>query len=169
RAERALSDFDMRHRLALSGTYMLPGRRFVITRGWQLQAIGMLQSGTPLSATLSQDISGAGSPIVNRPNLIKNANIGNPTPARFFDKTAFTIPDSGTFGNSGRNVIIGPGFQDIDVTLARRFRLSDTTRIQFRTDFYNVFNHPNFVAPPTMQNFADSSDFGQLFVAKSPR
>jgi hypothetical protein len=169
RAERALSDFDMRHRLAFSGTYMLPGRRYVITRGWQLQAIGTLQSGTPLSAIISQDISGTGSPIVNRPNLIKNPNIANATPARFFDPTAFQIPDPGTFGNSGRNVIVGPGIRNIDLTLARRFRLSDSTRVQFRTDFYNVFNHPNFVAPPTMQNFADSSDFGALFVARSPR
>ncbi len=169
RAERALSDFDMRHRLAFSGTYMLPGRRYVITRGWQLQAIGTLQSGTPLSAIISQDISGTGSPIVNRPNLIKNPNIANATPARFFDPTAFQIPSPGTFGNSGRNVIIGPGIRNIDLTLARRFRLSDSTRVQFRTDFYNVFNHPNLVAPPTMQNFADSSDFGALFVARSPR
>jgi hypothetical protein len=169
RAERGLSDFDVRHRLAFAGTYMLPGRRFVITRGWQLQAIGQLQSGTPLSAIISQDISGTGSPIVNRPDLIKNPNIGNPTPARFFDPTAFQIPDPANFGNSGRNVIIGPGIQNIDLTLARRFRLSDSTRMQFRTDFYNAFNHPNFVPPPTMQNFADSSDFGALFVAKSPR
>src|SRR5262249_9000238 len=94
---------------------------------------------------------------------------GNPTPSRFFDPTAFKIPDANTFGNSGRNVIIGPGFQNIDLTLSRRFRLSDSTRMQFRTDFYNAFNHPNFVPPPTMQNFADSSDFGALFVAKSPR
>jgi len=48
-------------------------------------------------------------------------------------------------------------------------RLSDSTRAQFRTDFYNVFNHPNLVAPPSMQNFADSPDFGALFVARSPR
>ena len=47
-------------------------------------------------------------------------------------------------------------------------RLSDFTRAQFRADFYNVFNHPNFVAPPSMQNFADSPDFGALFVARSP-
>jgi hypothetical protein len=167
-SERGLSDFQIKHRFLFSATYALP-TRFAPIRGWQLQAIGTLQSGTPLSAIISQDISGTGTPIVNRPNLIKNPNIGNPTAARFFDPTAFQIPDPGTFGNSGRNVIIGPGIQNVDMALARTFRLSDSTRAQFRTDFYNVFNHPNFVAPPTMQNFADAPEFGALFVARSPR
>jgi hypothetical protein len=168
RAERGLSDFQMKHRLVFSATYTMPNR-VAFLRAWQLQAIGTLQSGTPLSAIISQDISGTGTPIVNRPNLVKNPNISNPAAARFFDPTAFQIPDSGTFGNSGRNVIIGPGLQNVDMALARSFRLSDATRAQFRTDFYNVFNHPNFVAPPTMQNFADAPDFGALFVARSPR
>jgi hypothetical protein len=106
---------------------------------------------------------------VNRPNLIANPNISNPTPSKFFNPAAFQIPEAGTFGNAGRNVIIGPGLQNVDLALARSIRLSDTMRAQFRADFYNVFNHPNFVAPPTMQNFADSSDFGALFVARSPR
>lgn len=171
-AERGLSDFHMKHRLVFSGTYNLPGlpgRRFAVIRGWQLQAIGTAQSGSPLSAIVSADISGTGSPIVNRPNLIGNPNISNPTPSRFFDTNAFQIPAQGTFGNSGRNVIIGPGTWNVDTALSRTLRLSDSTRLQFRTDFYNVFNHPNFVAPPSMQNFADSPDFGALFVARSPR
>jgi hypothetical protein len=159
----------MKHRLVFSGTYNLPGRRWTLTRGWHLQAIGTMQSGTPLSAIVSADVSGTGSPIMNRPNLVGNPNISNPTPSRFFDPAAFQIPEDGTFGNSGRNVIIGPGIRNVDLALARSFRMSDTTRAQFRADFYNAFNHPNFVAPPTMQNFADSSDFGALFVARSPR
>jgi hypothetical protein len=169
RVERALSDFHMKHRFVFSGTYDLPGRRFALIRGWQLQVLGTLQSGTPLSAIVSADVSGTGSPIVNRPNLVGNPNISNPTALRFFNPAAFQIPDPGTFGNSGRNVIIGPGIQNVDAALVRRIRLSDLTRAQFRADFYNVLNHPNFVAPPTMQNFADSPDFGALFVARSPR
>ena len=159
----------MKHRLVFSASYNVPGRRFALLRGWQLQAIGTAQSGTPLSAIVSADVSGTGSPIVNRPNLVSNPNIDNPTASRFFDPNAFQIPAAGTFGNSGRNVIIGPGIWNVDTALARTLRLSDTTRVQFRTDFYNVFNHPNLVAPPSMQNFADSPDFGALFVARSPR
>ncbi len=167
RAERGLSDFHMKHRLSFSGAYNLPPARFI--KGWQLQAIGTLQSGTPLSAIMGEDVSGTGSPIVNRPNLIRNPNVADPTPARFFDPKAFEAPPAGTFGNSGRNVIIGPGIWNADVALSRTLRLSDSTRGQFRADFYNVFNHPNVVAPPSMQNFADSPDFGALFVARSPR
>lgn len=168
-AERGLSDFHMKHRLVFSGAYNLPGRRYALTRNWHLQAIGTMQSGTPLSAIVSADVSGTGSPIMNRPNLVGNPNVSNPTPSRFFNPAAFQIPEAGTFGNSGRNVVIGPGIRNVDLALARSLRMSDTTRAQFRADFYNVFNHPNFVAPPTMQNFADSSDFGALFVARSPR
>jgi hypothetical protein len=169
RAERALSDFHVKHRFIFSSTYALPGRRFALIKGWQLQVVGTMQSGTPLGAIVSADVSGTGSPIVNRPNLVGNPNISNPTPLRFFDPAAFQIPDAGTFGNSGRNVIIGPGIENVDAALVRSIRLSDSTKVQFRTDFYNVLNHPNFVAPPTMQNFADSPDFGALFVARSPR
>jgi len=168
-AERGLSDFHMKHRLLFSATYNLPGRRYRWSRGWQLQAIGTFQSGTPLSAIVSADISGTGSPIVNRPDLVGNPNISHRTAARFFDPAAFQIPEPGTFGNAGRNVIIGPGIQNMDAALARNFKLSDAARVQFRADFYNVLNHPNLVAPPTMQNFADSADFGVLFVARSPR
>jgi len=169
RDERGLSDFDMKHRFVFSATYSLPGGRFAIARGWQLQAIGTMQSGTPLSAIVSADVSGTGSPIVNRPDLVGNPNIDHPSPSRFFDPKAFQIPAAGTFGNSGRNVIIGPGIRNVDMALSRTIRVSDAMRAQFRTDFYNVFNHPNLVAPPSMQNFVDSPDFGALFVARSPR
>ena len=139
RAERGLSDFHMKHRLVFSTTYNLPARRLI--KGWQVQTIGTLQSGTPLSAVLGADVAGTGSPIVNRPDLIRNPNVSNPTPSRFFDPAAFRIPETGTFGNSGRNVIIGPGIRNVDIALLRGFRVSDYTRAQFRADFYNVFNN----------------------------
>jgi len=167
RSERALSDFHMKHRLVFSTVYNLP--QLPLLNGWQVQAIGTLQSGMPLSAVLGADVAGTGSPIVNRPDLIGDPSVPNPTPARFFNPAAFRVPELGTYGNSGRNVIIGPGLRNVDIALLRTLRLSDLSRAQVRLDFYNVFNHPNFVAPPSMQNFTDSPDFGALFVARSPR
>ena len=123
----------------------------------------------PLSAVLTADIAGTGSPIVNRPDLLRNPNLGEKSATRFFDTDAFRAPEPGNFGNSGRNVIIGPGIWNADIAVSRVFRMSDLTRLQFRADAYNVFNHPNFVAPPSMQNIADSPDFGVIFVARSPR
>jgi hypothetical protein len=167
RAERGLSDFDMRHRLSASGNYSFP--QSTLLRGWQILATSSFQSGTPLSAVLGADDAGTGSPIVNRPDLIGNPNVSHPTPQRFFNPQAFQAPPAGRFGRSGRNVITGPGFQTVDLSLTRAFRMSDFTRLQFRTDAYNAFNHVNFVAPPSMQNFADAPDFGALYVARSPR
>ena len=97
-----------------------------------------------------------GALIVNRPNLVGDPRVSDPTPVRFFDTDAFEAPEFGSFGNSGRNVIIGPGLANVDLALMRVFRISDLLRAQFRADFYNAFNRTNFVAPPTTQNFADS-------------
>jgi hypothetical protein len=169
RAERGLSDFHIKHRLTFQTSANLPGSGWL--RGWQVHGIGVLQSGTPLSAMLDADAAGTGYPIVNRPNLLHNPNISNPTPNRFFDTTAFQVlpAGSGGFGNSGRNVIIGPGLWNLDMALSRAFRISEVTRLQFRADAYNVVNHPNFIAPPSIQNFADGQGFGELSVARSPR
>src|SRR5258706_4626910 len=106
--------------------------------------VGTLQSGTPLSAIVSADVSGTGSPIVNRPNLVADPKVADPTPSRFFNPAAFEIPAAGTFGNAGRNVIIGPGIRNVDAALTKSIRGSDATRAQFRADFSNVVNHPNF-------------------------
>jgi hypothetical protein len=170
RAERGLADFDVRHRLGFSGSWNVPGLLGLeATRRWQLQVSGSLQSGMPLSAVLGTDVAGTGSPIVNRPDLVGDPHVDDPTPSRFFNPDAFRIPEPGTFGNSGRNVLTGPGLRNVDVALVRSFRMSDSTRLQFRLDAYNAFNHPNFAEPPSLQNLADSPDFGALFIARSPR
>jgi hypothetical protein len=173
-SERGLSDFDVRHRLTLDGSYTLPTPAWLsavpyVNGDWRIQWTGLMQSGMPLSAILGTDVSGTGSPIVNRPDLIGDPRVEDPTPERFFNTDAFGIPEFGRFGTSGRNVIPGPGLVNVDVALLRDFRLSERIRGQFRIDAYNVFNRPNFIAPPTMQNFVDSPDFGALFVARSPR
>jgi hypothetical protein len=169
RGERGLSDFQVKHRLTFQVSANLPGKSLL--KGWQFHGVGILQSGWPLSAVMDTDAAGTGYPIVNRPNLLHNPNISDPTPNRFFDTSAFqSLPlNAGHFGNSGRNVIIGPGLSNVDAALSRNFRISDVSRLQFRIDAYNVFNHPNFVAPPSIQNFADGPGFGELSVAKSPR
>ena len=163
-SERGLADFHAKNRFSFSGTYNLP-----FVDGWQAQAIGTFRSGMPISAILGTDVAGTGSPIVNRPDMVGNPHVDNPTPARFFNTEAFEVPEFGQFGNSGRNVIIGPGLANVDLALSHVFRVSDRLRAQFRLDAYNAFNRPNFVAPPTTQNFADSPEFGALFVARSPR
>ncbi len=169
--ERGLSDFHVKHRFTFSGAYQLPFRLPFSPSdgGWRVQALVLLQSGYPLSAILATDVAGTGSPIVNRPHRVGDPRVDNPSPSRFFDTEAFRVPEFGEFGDSGRNVIPGPGLANVDLAFVRGFEVSDRVAAELRVDLYNAFNRPNFVAPPTMQNFADSPEFGALFVARSPR
>jgi hypothetical protein len=69
------------------------------------------------------------------------------TPTLFFDPCAFAPQPLGTFGNLGRNTLIGPGLSDIDFLINKHFRLGEQRELQFRAEFFNILNHPNFEAP----------------------
>src|SRR3989454_1545366 len=161
---RGLSDFDVRHRLSANFSYQLPfgpGRRFLsaatgamrlLVEGWQLNGILTAESGLPVSPifTFDQDRDGS---IDNeqRPNLAPGVtriptHLSN---TQLFDLTVFRIPNVGTRGNLGRNIIEGPGLVTFDPSITKSFYLnSDGTRsIQFRTEIFNAFNHPNFAIP----------------------
>ncbi len=86
------------------------------------------------------------------------------TPAQI---TSFTLPVAGEIGTSGRNSFVGPGYFDIDMTLAKSFHLRGERRINFRIEVYNIFNHPNFAVPDT--NISNTT-FGQISsMAGQPR
>ncbi len=166
-AERGLSDFDVRHRFVLSSTWELPfgrGRRWAaqgvsarLLGDWQFANIVTLQTGQPMSAVLPTALSGTQSNGTDRPDLIANPNLPGAarTPERWFNTNAFQEPplffDSlGAFsipGNAGRNVITGPDTKVWDVSLERRVRFSERTNLVFRTDVFNLTNHPNFDRP----------------------
>ncbi|HEV2177897.1 MAG TPA: carboxypeptidase-like regulatory domain-containing protein [Terriglobia bacterium] len=189
RAERGLSDFDVRQRFVLSSTWQLPfGRgRHWLARGpaasilgeWQAANIVTLETGQPLTAILGTALSGTDSNGTDRPNLIANPNLpaGQRDPSHWFNTAAFVPPPLytdalGVFsipGNEGRNVIIGPGFADWDVSLQRTFRLSrlsDRAGLVFRDDFFNLTNHPNFDRPGLI---VGTSNFGRISSAQNSR
>ena len=66
---------------------------------------------------------------------------------RWFDVNAFQLPDRYTFGTSGRNILLGDGVANVDLSIIRNFRIREGHRIQFRTELFNAFNHANFLAP----------------------
>ena len=185
-AERALSDFDMRHRFVLSSTWELPlgpGRRWLregvaghVFGGWQTSNILTLETGQPLTAVLSTALSGTDSNGTDRPNLIANPNLppAQRTPDSWFNTAALVPPplyfdSQGAFsvlGNEGRNVITGPGFSDWDLSLARRFRLTEHGGLVFRSDFFNLANHPNFDRPGLI---VGTSEFGVIPSAENAR
>jgi hypothetical protein len=185
-AERGLSDFDVRQRFVLSSIWELPfgrGRRWLaagagnrILGGWQASNILTFQSGQPLTAVLSTALSGTDSNGTDRPNLVGNPNLpaSERSPNQWFNATAFVPPplyfdSQGSFsvlGNEGRNVMTGPGLSDWDLSLSRRFRLNERTGLVFRSDFFNLANHPNFDRPGLI---VGTSDFGVITSAENAR
>jgi Carboxypeptidase regulatory-like domain/TonB dependent receptor-like, beta-barrel len=151
-AEKASSNFDVRQRIVLSGFYQLPfGRKPgvfpYLARDWQLSGIFSAQAGQPFTATLSTDPSATGA--TARPNRIADGNLPTDQRARthWFDTTAFAVPACICFGNSGRDILRGPGFMNLDMSIMRDFRVAERFRIQFRAESFNIMNHPNFGIP----------------------
>ena len=183
RAERGPSEFDVRHRVVVNyiwempfgrdrkyGKDWSPGLDFVLG-GWQLTGIHVVQSGLALTATLG------GSSVLNlggerraRPNLVGNPELPEDqrTVARWFNTDAFAAfsPAPQAFGNAGIGIMRGPGLSNFDFTLAKNFKVADRRSIQFRTEFFNAFNHANFGPPNIMR---DSSGFGQILTAANAR
>jgi hypothetical protein len=182
-AEHGPSMFDATHRFVFSGTWALPGWRDAskaaafLTNGWQLNTIASLSTGTPFTVYDSADVSMQGSaPEItgfysSRPDLISNPNQGQPhTPNEWVSRSPFLqldpVTQAGQFGNEGRNVVRGPGMEDVDVSLFKYFNIDETRRVQFRAECFNVLNHPNFGLP---ENDLESPAFGQILQAGPPR
>jgi carboxypeptidase family protein len=157
--ERGVSDFDVKHTLTSSWTYDLPfgkGRPFAnnlgmvadkFIGGWQLSGILLVRSGLPFSVNQQQNVQSTGT--ANRPNRIGSGEFDNPTVDRWFDINAFQItPDStGTYGNSGRNILRAPGQTNLDISLVKVTRFRERFEHQFKVEFFNALNHPQFAAP----------------------
>ncbi|HET6889878.1 MAG TPA: hypothetical protein VFH31_02150, partial [Pyrinomonadaceae bacterium] len=111
-------------------------------------------------------ISALGFGANDRPNVVGNPELQDGSPDRWFNTSAFVIPPAGTFGNAGRNILDGPGYQSFNVALSKNTSLSETFRLQFRTEVFNLFNHPNFNLP---DNFLLSPTFGRVTSARDPR
>jgi outer membrane receptor protein involved in Fe transport len=151
RAERALSSFDLRHRVTVNVVYDLnflsrvPGPKW-LTDGWQVSGIYTGQSGLPITPFLSVDSSGTGE-LNDRPDLVGNPNSGPRRPNEWFNKAAFAQPLAGTFGNSARNVIIGPNLHAIDLSMSKLTRVTERLSVQFRGEIFNALNRANFSLP----------------------
>jgi len=186
RAERALSDYDVKHRWVFSYVYDLPfgsGNRFTpsnpvakfLISGWQLTGIFTVQTGRPFSIFTGTDQSSTGQN-ADRPNVIGDWRVPNPGPGRWFnpctllangtlrnclpgDTPAWQQNPSGAFGNAGRNIVRGPGLNNFDLGISRFFKITERQRVQFRAEVFNLANHPNFFLP--VQTLSSSS-FGTI-------
>jgi hypothetical protein len=159
--DRGNADFDIRHRFVVSYYYELPffkSNRWL--GGWSWSGITTVQKGVPIqliaSADTNRDGHGQDRPIYTGPGSISNAIQHSKSPADgYFNPSLFanfTCPTSVNFGlfcNSplGRNTLIGPGFVNFDVGLAKKFKITERLAFQMQGNFFNIFNHPNFQNP----------------------
>ena len=162
RLNRALSDFDIRHTLTANASYEVPlGRNLTgwskqLVDGWQLNTIVMVSSGVPFSPLVDGDPDrDATDENVARPNWLQGASlvpIGGRTPDLWFNPLAFASPGVGFRGTAGRNIIIGPNYRSVDVSLVKLFPLGETKRIEFRVEAFNLLNRPNFDLPSNSED-----------------
>jgi outer membrane receptor protein involved in Fe transport len=196
-AEKAFGTQDQPHTLSINAVWEIPvfassGNRFLKNGlgGWQLNGIYSLRSGLPQTVCFDHDIVGlaSGTDICERPDVLFNPNLpaAMRTPAEYFNTAAFVSQDPGTFGNSGRDNIRGPGINNFDLSLFKDFSLphikglggSESPKLQFRTEFFNAFNHTQFSTinttfSPVQDAFGSpnsaTNPFGSVSAARDPR
>jgi hypothetical protein len=130
----------------------VPIKRNLLMRGWQVSGTGHAYTGTPLTPQLSNVNLNLGE--ANRPNRIAKGAAAKPTVDRWYQVAAFPPVPTGSFafGNSGRNILDGPGSIVMNMMLARNFAVTERNRLQFRWEVFNMLNHPNFAIPNVYVN-----------------
>jgi hypothetical protein len=154
-AERGNSIIDMRHRMTLGYLWELPfgkgkpmmnhgGIAAWILGGWQTNGFLTVQSGLPFSPVLQTSTTNTGTG--SRPNVIGPVSYPK-RQQQWFDPSAFGTPAPYTYGNAGRDILVGPGPWNWDMSLFKDFVIREETRLEFRAESFNVFNHPQFGLP----------------------
>lgn len=175
RAYRGVSDFNVPQRFVLNYLWALPSPKQGVERalfgGWETSAILNWQSGFPLNIKSGSDYSYSLPEVGNDQAQVvappeythgsKDAKL-----AQWFTTSAFGEPAPNTFGNAGRNILIGPGTFNIDFSAHKVFALGERLKLQFRAEFFNFLNHAQFNNPDTTWS---DSNFGQITSARDPR
>jgi hypothetical protein len=171
RSERGDSFLDIRRRFTFLADYELPfgkgGRGFgaKLARNWGINAVAVLTTGLPFDITNSAPRANTGGS--DRPNLASDPNSGfRQSIYQWFNTSAFTSQPVYTYGNLGRNVLHGPRRTSLDLALHREFTFTESTRLQFRVEAFNITNTPAFSAPGASYG---SSTFGVINSAGLPR
>jgi len=162
RSAKGPASFNLKHQFNVNYSYQLPfgrGQRFgsgatgvadTLIGGWQLNGSVSAQSGFPFTPLLGSNASGTGD--------TQNPDVPSLNPAfsgpvilgkvdQWFDPRAFVMPLAGTFGNVARGSFVGPKMTNFDMSLFKRFNITERYNLQFRAEAFNIFNHPNFGTP----------------------
>ena len=153
RGDRGLSDFDARHRWVLNGVYDLPFKGNRLVAGWEVATIVQLQTGNPM--TFHTTNTGPTGQATQRPNVTGPIPVGfYPAPNGSASSigyipniTSLLVNPGNGFGNLGRNVVIGPGFANVDFALVKNTKITERFTWQIRADVFDLLNHANFTQP----------------------
>ena len=162
--DKGRSGSDIPHRGVVTLLYTVPGKR--LWGGWQLGLLAIVQSGQVFTVYDSVNGSNAFAAGTMRPNLIAGPASGPQTLARWFNTAAFASAAPFTFGDSPRSVLRGPAWKNVDLTLARTFKVTERISTELRGEFFNAINRANFDTPGhTLGN----PDFGVISSAEAAR
>jgi hypothetical protein len=171
------SDFNREHMFVFSAIYQLPfgtgktylnnGNAFVRTLlgNWNVATIITLNSGQPYGILAGGDVANVGGGSL-RAQVVGDPNAGfTQSIQEWFNRAAFSLPAAYTFGNEGRNNLTGPPFKNVDFSAYKDFLFTENVRLQFRSEFFDVFNHPSFATP---DNTVTDSNFGVITATANP-
>jgi hypothetical protein len=180
-ADRGLSGFNQTHRFVTAASWELPfghgravgsdwnGITNGILGGWQINGILTLSSGIPFSVFATSAANCGCSAGDLRADLIGDPGLPSSErgPNEWFNKNAFADPPA-TYGNSGRNIIVGPGYANTDFSLFKTFSIKERSTLEFRVEYFNIFNRVNFMNPTSAANatFTSGGILTQAFPAR---
>jgi len=161
--EWASGIWDVRHVVNANAIYQLPfgpGRSYLnqpgilstIARDWELTSVALARTGFPVNVLVNRSSASVpdGNSTDQRPDLVPGASMtptGGKSIGEWINPAAFTVPAAGTFGDAPRNNVRGPGAWQIDFGVAKSIPLSERARLEFRSEFFNIFNHPQYGLP----------------------
>jgi hypothetical protein len=181
---RALSSFDVPHNLVASYTVQLPFDHFVgggdlakrFTAGWELSGVSTFATGEPVTLNENDDNSllGAFNANVDVPDYAGDGSTlaGNKNPRKgqpYFNPNYFVQEQVGRVGNAMRRYFSGPGIDNYDMALLKSTTITESTKLQFRAEAFNVFNHTQFGGPSGLVNNKFPGGFGYVGSARDPR
>lgn len=173
RAAKANGVTDVRHQLRATFGYEIPWAKKKIYGGWEVNAVLSLYSGFPFSVNAGSNTLNIGEGTLADRLRDGNLPVSQRTIERWFDLDAFTNPGFRMYGNSGKNVLVGPGTKALDFSLFKNFAIRESVKLQFRTEAFNITNTPQFNQPVGSIGAANSgritSAGSELTLQRTPR
>ena len=176
RLDRGNLDTIRQHFAAINYIYDLPfgpGKRYLssasgvaraLLGGWQIAGISTIGSGEPYSVTFTSTVLGWPS---SRADIVGDLKVSDPSTQGWFNPQAFAVPAPFLYGNSARNMLFGPSFFGWDAAVFKNTQLTERLRLEFRAEFFNILNHPNFGVPAS--NISVPATVGRISTATDPR